>query len=64
MPVKDFEIFVKTTKKTFEDLLQIGDRNSIFYIDWIMQQFDKCSNDFEELVLIENLREVYKKSKI
>lgn len=64
MPVREFEIFVEDAKKEFGNLLQMADGKGNFYIDFIMRLFAKCTNDFEELTLVENLKEVYEQSKL
>lgn len=58
MEISNFENFIKETRESFKDTLKhsTGVKECL---DVIIKAFDECSNEFEELTLIENLREEY-----
>lgn len=58
MEVREFEVFISTTKETFKNQLEYG-RDIKEIRSWITRQFRHCCSDFEEKTLTENLAKVF-----
>lgn len=59
MAVKDFEEYIENVREDFRVTLDTSDMISINMEATILSYFKKCTNQFEEDTLIENLKEEF-----